>query len=59
VEQLLDISLISGTIPAEHRIPRLASTCPARSRTTAAGKADPSGRSAILSQIPAVLDPPL
>lgn len=60
VEQLLDISLTSGTIQAEHRILRVASACPTRSSNTTAGEADPSRRSTILlGQIPAVLDAPL
>ena len=60
VEQLLDISLTSGTIQAEHRILRVASACPTRSSNTATGEADLSRRSAILlGRIPAVLDPPL
>ena len=38
VEQLLDISLTSGTIQAEHCILRVASACPTRSSNTATGE---------------------
>lgn len=60
MEQLLDISLTPGTIQSEHRVPRLASTCPRLSCNSTTGEADPSRRSAILlGQTPAVLDSPL
>lgn len=46
MEELLDISLTSGTIPAEHHLLHVTSACPKHSSNTATGEAALRGRSA-------------
>lgn len=46
MEEFLDISLTSGTIPAEHHLLRGTSACPKHSSNTTTGEAALSGRSA-------------